>query len=327
MKTILVATIIAFTACVFLGHTTIYAQNNKSCNIDDQLGIIYNEADNAHTKLAEQQIEVLNKIESIAAKCKDKNKPVREQLSYDDNAMLTELIQRRNIIALGSLLESRRMRDIQVLRKFAMLAEKDVRWPEIPAENHPDFIYYVMLASARQAFGDNIETTMLETGSCNLETSIHILEQEAIDKVNAMDSGPLQELQKFTDRMTIKYKAKQLDIYKMSKVDQKTLNELSEKNQPYFRLMTLVHDYEIIKLLAKASHLIYESDRSDIITYGGDIESMGKTIMEKANSGAYGELMKKAHAIMRVINDKIPCDDQKETETMLRKLGKSDQKQ
>jgi hypothetical protein len=213
-----------------------------------------------------------------------------------------------------------------VFRKLAILAEKDVRWPKIPAENHPDFIYYVMLASARQAFEDKIQITRPKTEICNLETSIHVLEEETIDKVNGMAPEPLQELEKFTDRMTKKYRVKKLDFDKMSKTDQKTLTELYEKTQPYFPLMNLVNDYEIIKLLTKASQLIYESDKNDIITYGGDFESVGKTLMEKANSGTYGEPMKKAHAIMRVIDKRIPCDDDKQAEIMLKKMDKSGKK-
>ena len=283
MRTVLFAVFIAFTSFMVPAGRAVCAESKTPCSFDEQAGLVYHEADVARGELAKQQIEIINKIEALVDKCKDKDLPVPEQLNPDDRAKFTALMRSRNLIDLASLLESRRMRDMEVLRKFASLAEKASLGQKMPAESSPDHIYAVMLASARQAFEGKIRRSLPETGSCTLETSIQVREQKIIDR----------------------------------------LSNLSEKNQPFVRLAALVQDYELVKLLGRASRLIYESDKNDVVASGGNFEAMGRTLAEKADKGAYGEPMKKALALMRVIDKRIPCDDVRQAEALRRKMMKS----
>jgi hypothetical protein len=142
------------------------------------------------------------------------------------------------------------------------------------------------------------------------------MEQEVIDKVNAMDNAPIIELNELRSKLEKKYKTKDLDIKTMSNPDREALRMTIEKIEPMQRLLTLAKDYEILKALAKASQLIYDLDKEDILTFGTDASKIGTTLTTKANAGQYGLIIKYAHAIMRVVDKKIPSQDALDIEKM-----------
>jgi hypothetical protein len=289
-----------------------FAQGPAKCDFETELGKIYSDAEAKRVKLADQQSQVLDQLRKLINKLPDQksDKPVAEQLDKEGVATFERLRERQLVLMNVSLSESRRMRDMQFFRKFVILAEKDVRWPEIPPQNSPDYDPYVVLGVARSMLSDMVEISEgTKYDQCTLEASIQVMEQEVIDRVNSMDGKPVFELQMLKERLEKKYKTKALDIQKMSKSDQKALRTSLERIEPIQRLYSLEKDYEILKALAKASQLIYDMDKEDIHTYGAAPDKIGTTLFTKANAGEYGELMKSAHAVMRVVDKRIPCDD------------------
>ncbi len=313
--------VLSFAAIAIL--LPVFVQAAQKCDFEEELLKLYDEANRNRLKFAEQQTQILSQLEAIVSKCKNKEKAVREQLNQDDNAKFNTLLERRNIVELGSLVESRRVRDLQVLRRLAILAEKDVRWPEVPNEDHPDFIYYVILSIARERLYNLVDISTSESIMCSVESAINIIEQEAIDKISRMDDSHLKKFSALTDRLLVKYNVKVLDYEKLSIEDRQSVSGAAESAQPYIRMVNLLRDYEILKLLSKASEMVYQSDRNDIIIYGGDYDSVGKSINEKAIiANSYGESLKTAIAILRVIDKRIPSEDAKDIKKLADELGK-----
>ncbi|MBI3810843.1 MAG: hypothetical protein HY283_01360 [Nitrospirae bacterium] len=304
-----VAIIVAL-AC--LTPCLVFAQGPAKCDFETELGKLYSDAQTKRENLAVQQKQVLGQIRKIIENLPENNKPIGEQLDKEGLANFEKLRERQFVLMNVSLSESKRMRDMQFFRKFAILAEKDVRFPEIPPSDHPDFIAYIMLTSARQIFQGKVEISEVKFDQCNLEAAIQTMEQDVIDRVNAKDNTALNELLGLQSMLERKYKTKDLDPQKISEADQKALKKAIENNEPMQRLINLAKDYEILKVLVKASQLIYDMDKEDILTYGADAKKIGSTLMTKANAGKYGDMVKRAHAVMLVMDKKIPSDDAKD---------------
>lgn len=312
----IISFLLSFVSFSFAGNTT-------RCDFETELSKIYNDAADKRVSLAIQQNQVLDKMEKLIEHLPDNGKPVSDLISKEDLANFQKLRERSMTLVAASLSESKRMRDMQFFKKFVILAEKDVRWPEIPSSDHPDFVPYALLESARQFLQDKVEIT---EGSiydkCCLESSIQIMEQEVIDKINSMDAAPISEFNDLYSKLVKKYKMQGLDPNEMTKEDVIAFQTALEKIEPIKKLMTLVKDYEILKLLVKASHLIYEHDKEDILILGADSDKIGTTILDKTNSGQYGEAMRDAHAFMRVMNNRIPCDDFNEIDKIYKNVIK-----
>lgn len=304
-KAVIVTFVITLTTCLA------YAQGPAKCDFDTELGKIYNDAEAKRVKLAEQQSQVLDQMRKLINKLPDQksDKPVIEQLDKEGVATFERLRERQLVLMNVSLSESKRMRDMVFFRRFVILAEKDVKWPEIPPQNSPDYDPYVVLGVARAMFSDKMEISETKYEQCTLEASIQVMEQEVIDKSNGMDVTPLNAKKALIVKLEKKYKMRPLDYKKMSKSDQKEIQVAEANLEPIRRILILAKDYEILKTLTKASQLIYDMDKEDIHMYGAASDKIGTTLFTKANAGEYGELMKNAHAVMRVIDKKIPCDD------------------
>ena len=87
MRTVLFAVFIAFTSFMVPAGRAVCAESKTPCSFDEQAGFVYHEADVARGELAKQQIEVINKIEALVDKCKDKDLPVPEQLNPDEKEL------------------------------------------------------------------------------------------------------------------------------------------------------------------------------------------------------------------------------------------------
>ena len=259
-------------------------------------------------------------VRPVLDRLPDRKKPIGELLDKEGLAVFEKLRGRQLVLMNVSLSESKRMRDMQFFRKFVILAEKDARWPEILPSNHPDFIPYTMLVSARQFLAARVTVSETKSAQCNLEAAIQVMEQDVIDRINAMDRTPINELNALQSRLQKTYKTKDLDPKNMSEQDRKAMAAALQKIEPMQRLMNLATDYEILKALAKASELIYDMDKEDILTFGADATKIGTTLTTKANAGQYGDVIKHAHAIMRVIDKRIPSEDALAIEKMAEKV-------
>lgn len=290
------------------------AKGPVKCDFEAELGKIYGDAEAKRVILAVQQSEILTKMSRMVDKLPDSgsDRPIIEQFSKEDAVEFERLRERQLILMNTSLSESKRMRDMQLFRKLVILAEKDVKWSEIPSSDHPDFNAYVALNLARGILKDKVSIEQkTKFDQCNLEAAIHVLEQEVVEKVEKLDLAPVRDMNSLVERLLKKYKMKSLDLNKLSNTDKRDFSAALENVQPIYRLHDLVCDYEIIKALAKASEFIYDFDKNDILTYGADADKIGTTIMNKANAGEFGDIFKDAHAILRAIDKQMPCEDAK----------------
>lgn len=157
----------------------------ERCELREVIARMQFESVEKAAAIAEQTLPVLKQMEQISAKAKIQDKPLKDQLAADDLIKLTELSQRFKTTQLAQLMESRRQRDLMVIEKMTMIADRDYRWNDHPAENDPDFIIYSALQLLRFTVKKD-SITVPTVQSCTLNYALHLIENEAIEKLNSI---------------------------------------------------------------------------------------------------------------------------------------------
>lgn len=278
--------------------------SSDNCKLRDVIARMQFESIEKAATIAEQTLPVLDQLKQIGSKAKDSDKLLRDQLSTEDIIKFTELRERLKTTQLAQLIESRRQRDLTVIEKMTMIADKDYRWNEQPKENDPDFIIYSYLQLLRFTVKNN-DIRVPTIQSCTLDYALHLIENEAIEKLNAIKG--LDSVTASIQSILDKYGMKKLDRSRLSKVDLEKINEL-ENNilNPAERHKLFIEDLEHIKLMAKASEIMYDANKQDIAFGGGDVDTIGKTIQRKFKTMEFDEDTQLAIGLWTMINEKIP---------------------
>jgi len=307
----ILTTLLAF----FCFTSSAFSEDALKCDFEEQILKIINESNQKMLKLGEQQLLGLDKMRKFLDKLPNKsnNRPIIELMSKEDVSEFQAVRGHQVILMVNSLLESKRIRDMRFLRQLVILAEKDVKWPEIPNKTDPNYTPYLLLNIARETLSA-IEVDVRKISSCDIEASLELLIQEVNNRLKMMDMTPIQELESLTKKLLKKYRMTQLDQSRMSDKDQETVATAWRNVAPIMQQTNLATDYAIIKTLAKTSQLIYEHDKDDLLIYGTEKDKIGTTIMTKANKGELGEINKLAYGLMRTMDQKIQCDYAKEFE-------------
>jgi len=257
--------------------------------------------------IAEQSLPLLNQLLQINSKATISNKPIKDQLSTEDIAKFTELNQRLKTTQLAQLMESRRQRDLMVIEKMVMVADREYRWQDYPKEKDPDSTISAAIQLLRLTIKDN-KISRPTSSACTLEYALHALENEAIAKLNA-GSARLDSAMKEFKSILAKYRLDKLDRSRLSKIDLEKVNELfNGVISPMQRHGEFIKDIEHIKLMARASEITYESNIQDIAFSGGDIEAIGKTIQRRNKNNEFNESTQIALGLWTKINEVIPSE-------------------
>ncbi|MEM5537541.1 hypothetical protein WNY58_14220 [Neptuniibacter pectenicola] len=257
--------------------------------------------------IAEQTLPLLKELEVINSKGTVPNKPIKDQLSADDIGKFAELSQRLKSAQISQLMESRRERDLKVMERMVMIADRDYRWQEQPEEKDPDFIIYSAIQLLRFTVKD-VNINAPTSSMCTLEYALHSLETEAIDKLNSGNAQLETAIKQFRSILA-KYGMEKLDRSRLSKKELETVNDLMNGViRPMQRHGDFIKDIENIKLMARASDITYESNKQDIAFSGGDISAIGATIQRRNKNNEFTENMQIALGLWIKINEKIPAD-------------------
>lgn len=277
----------------------------ERCGLREVISRMEFESGEKAAAIAEQALPVLEEIEKINSKATVQYRPIQDQLSSEDIGKFTELTQRLKVIQLAQIMESRRERDLMVIEKMVMIADRVYRWQDYPKENDPDSIIYAAIQLLRSAIKDN-NIDAPASPICTLKYALHAVESEAIAKLNEGDSA-LGSAMKELELILRKYGMEKLDRSRLSKSDLQKVNELNNGViNPMRRHWVYVKDVENIKLMAHASEIAYESNIQDIAFSGGDVDAIGKTIERRSRNNEFNESTQIALGLWVKINEMIP---------------------
>jgi len=276
------------------------------CTIGRAHAALFMEASYNGARLAEQQMKVLDEWKAIIAKGKD-GRPMIETLSKEDMQKWGQLEQRLNAGMLLELIDSRRERDLDVMVQQVKLADTEYRWGTTPREGSVDEKPYLFLVTMRVLWNGHHDFEPPKESPCSFDYALAKLQVEPSEKVNALDRQ-VEAANAWAKQMLAKYKVTALDQAKLSKDDAATLKKYrAEVFEPGFRAAKHVEDLENLRLMAKASDIIYDADRKDAAIAAGDANVIGTTIQRRFDAGEFDERMQQAIGLWRKINDAIPA--------------------
>ena len=296
----------------------------QRCTLDVVLGQLHYQLIERQANIARQKQPALKQIGYLSDKAKDPNRPVGDQLSRDDIAKFSETRQRLLAMSLSTLLESKRERDLTAIRQLVKIADQNYRWSEELKESDPEYFLQGILTLWR-FMADSPETKLtISTPSypyCSLEWAAHIIENEAIDKMNKLDiKQPYERLNKLAAMY-----GKPIDRTRLSPAERTEYDDiLNNYLRPSLKEQQFILDLEAIKAMIRGSDLIYDYDKQDALQSGGDINAIGSSISRRVDS--IDKPTAFAIGLWRKINEKIPADAVKQWEQLGKEVERIEQR-
>lgn len=277
------------------------------CQFREVISIMSAESDIRSGAIAEQTLPVLNQLKYLSSRGKNPTAPLQNQLSSDELIRFSELSHQLRTIQLASLIESYHQRDLMVIERMAMLADREYRWHDYPGESDPDFIIYESLQVLRlvlEPSDDSITTPSVP--HCTLERTLHSIQLEPIAKLNAYQ---LEDASRSVNAILGKYGLKKIDPSRLSNEDLEKVTELKRSViTPAKIAATFILDIEHIKLMASAAELMYEGNKQDIAFGGGDINAIGITLNRRRKNNEIDNKTWIALHLWTRISEKLPSE-------------------
>lgn len=282
--------------------------NQNPCEYETVINEIYDQSLRNEIELYDLQKKTLEGLDKILSnvKTKNSNQPLIEILRPEDLDEFNELSQKSVQLNMALLVESEKLRDLEIISKMIEIVKTEYYLNKKPAQGTNDEWLYMLLNEFTDNQIKDIMTEPLASG-CSLDSSLFDLQlntYQQSDFKNAHTITPLIE------SLRNKYNAKTIDkqlVSKMSKEDKVVYNNLKTSLKKMNRELTFITRIESIRILLKASDLIYNSSQKDLTISAGDTKSMGTTINNflKKNDCTQTKL---AITFWSLTNDKFPCE-------------------
>jgi hypothetical protein len=132
------------------------------------------------------------------------------------------------------------------------------------------------MTSSRDELKGSINTPT-DLSACNIETALHLVEYEGIQKLNGLGlPGGLKQLQAMMAR---NHMTGSIDRERLTPQDRALFDHIQRTMiAPATREEAFIDDLENLKDLWKAAQLRYNANKKDLIDSAGDIQSVGKTL-------------------------------------------------
>jgi hypothetical protein len=277
------------------------------CNLQEVIPTLKYETTQRLGELAKQSLPLIAEQRKLVDMVKIPGLPLIDQLTKAQVARFSELTTREKSLNVASLVEDKRARDLDVLMRMAMVADQDFRWQSTPDEKHADFPVWGALVVLRTTMPD-IEITAAEGNVCSLDFALHAIETEGIAKMEKFASGSVVRAVEEVNGIARRNKQTQLDTDKLPAADRLRANELINNIiKPFRRIWQFATDLERIRLMARASLLIYTTSRSEVGLSGGDIDAIGSTIRDRVERKEISESTALAVSLWYRLNKAIPA--------------------
>jgi hypothetical protein len=250
------------------------------CLVGKALVDVYYQTIKRGAELAEQQLPILERFNTLNEKAKDPKRPVGEQLSRSDVAEWGRLQQRMQTNHLYRLLESNLGRDVRAIdRMFAVANNMYVKRadPQKDSEDYRFFVELMRMTSLRDDLKGKI-TVPNDMSVCNVETALHLVEDKSIEKLNSLETGIKGGFSQLHAIMAKYRMTGRIDPAKLTPQDRALVDHIQRTViAPGTWEQTFIMDMENLKDLWDVAHLRYEMNKRDVIDSVGDFDSVGKT--------------------------------------------------
>ena len=255
-----------------------------------------------------RQLEAFNKF--IDSRKWDDDKPMDQQMTTAEAGQFGKFQKQQEISLMKQLFESRRDRDINVIRKLAILADKISRYGLEDTVNKDqaseEFVLASVLLASRELLSVNLDS--LGGGvdrACSLEFALESQARDAVKDVDRIDglSTAMTEL----ERLMSTYGAP-IDTAKLSEADRKLfLGFVRQRIVKVQALLQRAEDLYRLSMIESTSKKMLAALRQDQYESPGDLEYSGTTWKRWKEEGRVSERDHQLTGVLNFINEKIPA--------------------
>jgi hypothetical protein len=256
----------------------------EKCTLDTVFMLTSEESSQLDLTMTGQQSELMQELGRISSAAKDKSRPIGEQIDKSAVGNFERVSQRFGALNLSRMAESKRTNDLLLIRRMVEVADHDQRWGEILDKNHPDFELQQVLeafrALAKTEPQSKPEITAPADGFCSTDWALYKYEKPALDHMASLNLPAVyDQLKDIASRNQMDH----IDREGLQRADKELFDHFVQTAiQPGSADEQFAEDMENIRLMARLSGLRYESAKQDILSYGGDLNFIDRTLSEKA---------------------------------------------
>lgn len=255
-----------------------------------------------------RQIEAFNKL--MNSREWEAGKPMGEQMSVAEASEFGRLQKQQQIAMMKHLFESRRDRDLRVIRKMAILADKISRYGLEDSvdrnQESEDFLLASVLVAARSLININLGDLSEKSGMiCNLENALKNLARQALVELDKIDglSSAISESQ----RLASVY-GRPIDISKLSEADRILFAQVVRPKLARGQsLLQRARDLYGLSMIESTSKKMLAALRQDQYESPGDAEYSGTTWNRWKTEGRVSDRDHQLTGVLNFINTKIPA--------------------
>ena len=180
MKKTITISWLLFTACLYssAAESKSYDVSKLSfneCTFQTVKNQLWMTALNNQAEIGKNQIKVNKEFKKIVEKAPNSSQPVGEQLNSEDLSRFGELRNQNIQLSTASLIESKRMRDLDFIERAVIVSDQIYRFGESPKDNNDKLVMEVLYATV-QFNSEKLKATVPAKSECSLELTIAKLE-------------------------------------------------------------------------------------------------------------------------------------------------------
>jgi len=259
----------------------------EKCTLDTVFMLTNEESMQLDLTMTRQQAELMQELGRISDAAKDNTRPISDQIDKSAVGEFERVSQRFGALNLSRMAESKRTNDLLLIRSMVEVADHDQRWDQIIDKNHPDFelqqVLIAFRAFAQMEPQSKPELTVPKESFCTIEWALYKYEEPPLDHMVSLHlDAAVEQLKNIAARNHMEH----IDRERLPMADKELFDHLAQTAiRPGTADQQFAEDVENIRLMARLSRLRYESAKQDILSYGGDLNFMDRTLAEKAKAG------------------------------------------
>jgi hypothetical protein len=277
----------------------------NKCNLETIVSFYILNNSRIQAEFATATTPLLDEQRKLVDKVPNKNKSVGEQFNKEDFSKFNANREKMMSINLKQLIESNRLRDIEMMEKMTQVADRNYRFSTELDEKNSEYIYQLALYGLRVYDEMNPNKSVeIDTKNCSFDLALSKIQDEPSKVMNSINVDDLfRKMQNLASRNSMK----KIDRTKLSSTDKKEYDKLMEEYRPFDRAATFYKDLNNIGLMNKSSLVIYDSLRKDFELYGSS-NDYGKTLKGIKIKKLVDERTLKTIDLIENLSTKIPSE-------------------
>jgi hypothetical protein len=288
------------------------------------------ELSNTAAKDSEQYLAALKGMELLMSSlpAAEKEKPLIERFSPDQAFRFGELHQQEKVGTMLMLMNSKRQRDLDILRKMFRTIDDMLRWGKKIDEKSPELIFMKFLFALEVTDPDAEKSSQLvKARTATPIVNAIQLTQKTSEKYLEENSSRLESGAKDANALIAKYNTKNADEMRLKSTDSEKLahDKFRREYQIYMSHVTHIKRLEHLKAISLIMDESYKLNREHTLTSFGNIDAMNNAVSEHTGEH-FTEYEKTVLGVTYALNEEIPAKMIKDWDDVKERVNSPDAK-